>query len=756
MFAGDIGTSLAEVGKAGGEVATGMIARMRQDALIGATKQALDGKIYWQDRIRQMQKDAPPGADGFAKSVDDAFDKWSVDALNAQPNGMQRAALDLRYQALRAQLHSDAADFEDRSHKQNLSNQIEEYTDKSQGLVYGKFDELGPTIAEGIKLIHQSNLDADVQDKLAYDMTRGLTESAWLGQGRRDPYGTRDMMARGDVPGLSFASRIRIFNETNAVIRADEAEKRQEARIAAAEAKAAQQQKMAEDRAIIDERRKGLADQRAAGLPVKGEDAIKPGEVMAAYGPRLGPHVWAEIQSETAAANATGVAKNMSFPEQETMLAGMRPTATDPILFHQQTVAYDAALKVVHQARTAFAEDPATYTIRAVPAVANAFEAAKTDPSKAGAAVALLMRNEALIDPEGAAAGKLHPMPKETASDTVAAFNNAESADQRLAIVAPWTLGLGDDVLGRKSLDQMEAAGLPHGVDRVLDAERAGEHQRARDLMGLIGTKPGDVPDIGDAKAGQVANEVGALYRDPNLAMAESQGARLTGQPGAATTANEGYALTLQVAKTLAARDGLDAHAAAAKAYQIVYGGGRTTTNPDVGVVRLPPGQTSDTAFTAGLTAIRGNVNLEHLQPTREGVERLLTLQTGQPPLPGQVEGALARAQHDHEAWVRDMRQNARWVGAPNGYQLVLPSGQAVPDANGHARVWTAEQVMAASGSAPPRMMPRQGVPVPGSTPPGAVPPAALPPDATPPPYGPGPPTATVPNPFIGGGAGNP
>jgi hypothetical protein len=60
----------------------------------------------------------------------------------------------------------------------------------------------------------------------------------------------------------------------------------------------------------------------------------------------------------------------------------------------------------------------------------------------------------------------------------------------------------------------------------------------------------------------------------------------------------------------------------------------------------------------------------------------------------GEVNGLLAQATGDHALWADDVRQYSRWAPAPGGYQLVLPSGQAVTGADGKPRVWSTDEVI--------------------------------------------------------------
>jgi hypothetical protein len=283
----------------------------------------------------------------------------------------------------------------------------------------------------------------------------------------------------------------------------------------------------------------------------------------------------------------------------------------------------------------------------------------------------------------------------------VAAFNTGQTAAERLGALAPLTTGLGkqnqdgtyDDTLGAKSLKQLEKAGLDPGTNYALEAARAHDEPRAHEIIGWLAVDPKHLPDPGEAKAKEVKSAVAQLYQGTNAARAEADAYNLTGQPGAGDAAQRGQALLLRGAMVYAAR-GEQPDDAAAHALRVLHGDKPVTTNPDLGIVPLPPGEKDTSAFESALALTRENVDLAHLAPTREGVTARLTAYLGHPPAPGEVEGTLAQATADYHALAGDLRNGAgRWLAAPGGYQLITPSGQAVPGPDGRPRVWTADEI---------------------------------------------------------------
>jgi hypothetical protein len=114
---------------------------------------------------------------------------------------------------------------------------------------------------------------------------------------------------------------------------------------------------------------------------------------------------------------------------------------------------------------------------------------------------------------------------------------------------------------------------------------------------------------------------------------------------------------------------------------------------------------------------------VSHLAPTKDAIKAMMPPGTSD----GEVNGALAQATGDHALWADDVRQYSRWAPAPGGYQLVLPSGQAVTGADGKPRVWSTDDIIhhAMGGTASaPALVPAaegepatQGVPTPPAAP---------------------------------------
>lgn len=445
--------------------------------------------------------------------------------------------------------------------------------------------------------------------------------------------------------------------------------------------------------ADLYERQKGELTSRANGAPPG--DPISEAEIRQAYPGRLEADKAVDRWRKSAAvADAQGALPGTSLQDRQTRLAALRPTDSGDSEGWER---YDAFAKAVQADNTKLLEDPGAYARDKSPRVQQAFAAAASAPTQWAAAVG---QSLAYQEHMGLTPGQAQPLPKELAGATVGAWHGGQTAAERLAALAPVTIGLArqrpdgtfDDTLSAKALKQLEKAGLDKGTNYALEAARAGDTPRAHEIIGWLAGDPKALPDPGEAKAKDVKSAVAQLYTRPNAAAAEANAYALTGQPGAKEVAERGQALLLRGAMTYAAR-GEQPDDAAAHALRVLYGAKPVTTDPDVGIVPLPPGVTDAKGFEAGLALTRENLDLSHLAPTREGVTRQLAAYLGRPPVPGEVEGALAQATRDHDTLAGDVAAGARWLAAPGGYQLITPSGQAVPGPDGRPRVWTGDEV---------------------------------------------------------------
>lgn len=201
----------------------------RQDALITAQQKALDGELYWHQRLRDMQNEAPAGAPGFKDQVDQAFTDWQEGQLDGL-SGPTKAALTERFGEMRLSLVDHAGAFQDQALLAHRETQLKDVVDKSSSVVFTQPEKFGQTLRQTTELIANSDLPADAKDKLTQTYTHALADAFWRGQADRDPASVAGMMASGAATGLDFQSRVELYQHASSLERQRQANAREELR----------------------------------------------------------------------------------------------------------------------------------------------------------------------------------------------------------------------------------------------------------------------------------------------------------------------------------------------------------------------------------------------------------------------------------------------------------------------------------------------------------------------------------------------
>jgi hypothetical protein len=363
-----------------------------------------------------------------------------------------------------------ALTFESQRNVQFGKDQVAASADTGKRAVFTDPGQLDAVLADHITAIHAApGLSEAAKQELTLKDTHALTATAWIGSGEKDARGTLARLKRGLPEGLEPEAGMQLEGHLAAVVHQQDAEARQEQRIRDAEAKAAAAQQRAENGANLQQRWQGALDM--AGNGATNAHPITLNEIKAAVPPREVEKTWNRYQDQLRGARAAGEMRLLSMPEQDAKLAELaktRDATTDPAEYGDRSQAFQAAAKAAGAERAAFRADQASYVASTVPAVRQAFDEARQDPSKMPAAIELSMQHQRRIDPTADPV----PLPKEAASNAVERWKAAPDAAGKLAALAPLTLGLArkgadgttvDDTLARKSLDQLEAAGLPAG-----------------------------------------------------------------------------------------------------------------------------------------------------------------------------------------------------------------------------------------------------------------------------------------------------
>ena len=295
----------------------------------------------------------------------------------------------------------------------------------------------------------------------------------------------------------------------------------------------------------------------------------------------------------------------------------------------------------------------------------------------------------------GVGEGGLQYLRPQEATALVSGFKHAATVDERLAMLAPLTVGPKDDEIGRKVLSQLEAKGLPADARFALERLKEGDEDGARQLLAGLGTDPKDLPKLGETTATKIADAVDAAMADPSNAAGMTTHLANTSQQPAMFARAAAERETITRLATQYASAGASPEEAVARASRFVVGDKVTAGSDDLGMVTVPNGADVD-AVTAGMAAVRSQVDLSHLAP------RYAPTRPGQATT-GATEGARAAAARDYQAKVEAVRRGGMWTPVDGGYALMGPTGWFVPDPAdpGKPRVWTLGDLTAAGQRGP-------------------------------------------------------
>jgi hypothetical protein len=638
-----------------------------RDATLSANKAGLEAQAQWLQTLEQRKNEADIGAPGFTEGLTKDFDDYRQKTLEGVKPGRYRDLMDQRLQQLGVSLLEDGLQFEGQAKRAKADTDAKASIDAGRNVVFLKPETFGTVLGQQLQVIESSSLPPGRKAELAQATTSALTEAMWRGQGERDPRGTLQLLQTHDVPGLEYADRQAQISRLQTKIDAEDREAERKGR-----------EGMAEGQQALSDR----VDDAAAMLRDGKDPGVLPtlADVQTAFPATQVPRVWAKVQDKIRLGRAVGSVAGKTFAEQDAILAGMQPDSAAPN-YADQVAMRDATATAINQERSALRQDPAAYTQQHNPAVARAFAEAGQDSSKAARAIRMSLAEQERI---GIAPDKVAPLPKETAGSIVDQFKAAQTSDARLALLAPYTLKLQDDTVGRKILDQLEEAGLPPAVAVALERFREGDLGAAREILGYITADPKDAPKLGDATAKDVQAKVdekfagpGYIY-DATAAGVAAKAASLVPDPTMQQALELQRTTMVRLAQSYAAA-GASPQEAADRAYKVVYGNKQVIVDDELGAVTVPQG-VDGSDLEAGLENTRRVVDLSGHTPRREDYPN---------------DGAWELALRDHDQKVQDLREDGQWIDGPNGgFYLIDPLlGSAVKGADGKPRVFTLEEV---------------------------------------------------------------
>lgn len=635
----------------------------------GITKNGLDG----------LQKSAAEIAKGLDNDTQrQAFDRLTYGDIESAADGLSRHEA----QQMRVWRQESANSAVDNA----ISDAVSNYTDPRQ--VQAKLGDAVSVIRSNVDGAPPEVIDQRVRAALTKGhagVVEGLLNQPGGVQKARDWLGN----VRGEIDG---GAAVRLDDAITGQDKRDQAEARQRQREAESDARAKRME-------LQFGVRSSYQDELAAARDGASISPDLDKKIAAAFEPDQAKPM---LEALHVAREEGSIGKSLATlpaPQIAQALEGAAPSGEG---YAQEAAASARLQRAAADVMRRRQQDPAAEASRAFPGIAQGLSSG--DPAATSAAVRQSLQVQR--DVFGLAPDQVQPLTKGSAARVVDQFQGAGSVDEKLGLLSSLTNVKKDDgavdyEAGRAMLGQLQAAGLPAGVDRALDAQARGDTGAARAIIGVLSLKPADLPKLTQPQGVSVADAVKGLRDATDTGSAvDARVAALTGQPDDTKAA----AHTSDVIDRLTKLDvaaGVDAQVAAAKADKIVHGDGPKIVQPGLASVHLPAGADAG-AVTAGMEALRGNVDLSYLAPTRERIAALLA--PGAPP--GAVEGALNIQTREFNQWADAVRQGAEFINHGDGFTLVPqvpgPSyGRPLAGPDGKPRVFSLDEVLKATTATP-------------------------------------------------------
>lgn len=254
------GEALQDIGQAGLRLADGLAYQGRLQAAeaerqrkikeqedrekedMTVARRYLDGRLGWVERMRELQENAAPGAEGFSKGVKAEFDKHRETELAAMPTERAKMALEEKFISLEIAVMGEADSYEQQAGKAYRATEREGLAESILSAVTLRPNEYGDLLKTGMAAINGMGGSAEEKAEAGLALTHAAAEAHWMGRVRENPGAMLQALTTQEVPGLSFASRQKLINAAEVDVRQQQVE----ARRAAAERRADERERMAD------------------------------------------------------------------------------------------------------------------------------------------------------------------------------------------------------------------------------------------------------------------------------------------------------------------------------------------------------------------------------------------------------------------------------------------------------------------------------------------------------------------------------
>lgn len=199
---GGIGRAGQAIGQALTTVATTQLQGVEQDSKFNAAARFSEFQTEQAQRLRDMERDAQPGAFGFTQSVQEEYQKAANDFARSLPEGLRRE-YDLRLTNLEGKMLLNADSFENNARTGFYNDTIEKsFSNLREAVINGELSH-EEALAQGAEIVGSSGLTPTEKLKFAESWEQDAAAALWRKEFNADP--ERALIAAG---GGTEAQRI--------------------------------------------------------------------------------------------------------------------------------------------------------------------------------------------------------------------------------------------------------------------------------------------------------------------------------------------------------------------------------------------------------------------------------------------------------------------------------------------------------------------------------------------------------------------
>ncbi|BAI73177.1 hypothetical protein AZL_025390 [Azospirillum sp. B510] len=350
----------------------------RQDEALTVARMRAEDRTTWSTKFNEAKEKADIGAPDFTSGFLKDFDAYAAERLAAAPSPLARRDVEMGLIDLRGRLAEEGLQFEAGARLAKRRGDVEQIRSLNGGLLARDHRDFATVLADTENSIRTLGLPPAVQAQEIEATRATFAETALMGLASRDPAAAMTAIKSGAWDGYTQPDRlVRLYDHANT----EDRRRRNEARAAAAEARA-------EARSILEPQ---YRDAFAAAQDGAAFTPIPEARLVNAYGPERGRQMFAELEATRKLGQDVKTVAMVPPDVQDRLLASYAP---DGAGYAGERERYGELARAVARDRKN-REDPAAYVLSNSSKLRDLVAGARTDPTKAQAAVALSLTLQA-------------------------------------------------------------------------------------------------------------------------------------------------------------------------------------------------------------------------------------------------------------------------------------------------------------------------------------------------------------------------